>query len=516
MKRAVTLAVVLGLGLMASARPATGDAVPELAAFDEEVQALMARWGLPGASLAVGRRGALVLARGYGTADAAGAVPVQPDTLFRLASVSKTVTALAVMKLVEDGALTLDLAVFPYLARGTPSDSRVNQITVRHLLEHSGGWDSHAAGDPMVQGASIAQAMRVPSPPSDDTILRYMLTQPLQFVPGTKSVESNFGYLVLGVVVERASGQTLQAYTRSVLLRAGITRMLPARSFAADRSIAEASYLTEPGWTVPSVFATVPGRVPWPDGGFALESATATLGWVGSAIDLVALAAALDGDATRADALSATSQTTMAARSSFATSASRWWAKGWQVNSSGTWWQTGAMPGTGALLVRASDGTQWAFLSNLRPANAEAFIADLDATLWRAYGAVSTWPAVDQFPSLHSSGPINGCFGDPLFSGGTLCIPAVDVVAGDGTRQRFTASFVRVSDPGFLTVQLSAADVADNASDNVAVYEGGTITLPRVVVTDLSGRPTAYSATLGMVPGTDPPRFRLTRSAVLK
>jgi hypothetical protein len=65
-------------------------------------------------------------------------------------------------------------------------------------------------------------------------------------------------------------------------------------------------------------------------------------------------------------------------------------------------------------------------------------------------------------------------------------------------------------------VQLQAADAADNASDNVAVYEGGTITLPRVVVTDLSGKPSVYSATLGLVPGTDPPRFRLTRSAALK
>ncbi|HUT11069.1 MAG TPA: serine hydrolase domain-containing protein, partial [Thermoguttaceae bacterium] len=83
--------------------PTTGPAVPELAAFDRTMCDLLEKWGIPGGALAVAKDGRLLLARGYGLADVEAQQPVQPDALFRIASVSKPITAAAVLVLVEQG-----------------------------------------------------------------------------------------------------------------------------------------------------------------------------------------------------------------------------------------------------------------------------------------------------------------------------------------------------------------------------------------------------------------------------
>src|SRR4051794_40534569 len=81
--------------------PVSGAADPELAPFDALMKSFLTRHGVPGAALAVTRGGRLVYARGFGVADTARKTPVQPDALFRVASVSKPITAVAVMRLVE-------------------------------------------------------------------------------------------------------------------------------------------------------------------------------------------------------------------------------------------------------------------------------------------------------------------------------------------------------------------------------------------------------------------------------
>ena len=108
-------------------------------AFDRLVPELMHRYNLPGGALAIVKDGRLVFARGYGLADIQNQEPVQPDSLFRIASLSKQVTAVAALKLVEDGKLDLDENAFEILSdfkgpEGASRDSRIDQITVRHLL----------------------------------------------------------------------------------------------------------------------------------------------------------------------------------------------------------------------------------------------------------------------------------------------------------------------------------------------------------------------------------------------
>jgi CubicO group peptidase (beta-lactamase class C family) len=124
----------------AANEPPTGAAGPGLERFDALIQNILERSGIPGASLAMARGGRLVLARGYGLADVATGERVQPQTRFVLASVSKAITAVTVLKLVQEGRLSLEATVLPFLAAGeSPVDPRWQVITVEMLLRHEGG-----------------------------------------------------------------------------------------------------------------------------------------------------------------------------------------------------------------------------------------------------------------------------------------------------------------------------------------------------------------------------------------
>jgi N-acyl-D-amino-acid deacylase len=113
---------------------ATGQPAAELATVEAVMDDLMARWELPGGQLAVAKDGRLVLDRGYGLADVEAGEPVQPTSLFRIASVTKAITAVAILTLVDAGSLSLDDAVFPLLDFAPPAhattDPRLASITV--------------------------------------------------------------------------------------------------------------------------------------------------------------------------------------------------------------------------------------------------------------------------------------------------------------------------------------------------------------------------------------------------
>lgn len=201
---------------------ATGIARFGMESFDTVIPTLMSRWNIPGAAVAVMKEGHLIFARGYGYANKSKSELVMPDSLFRIASISKPITATCVMRLVERGKISFDTKVFPFLDLGMPSDTRVNQITVHNLLEHTGGWNRDISGDPIDNMVSIARTMGAPSPPDPTTFVRYMLTQSLDFNPGLRYAYSNAGYIVLGRVIEKISGQSYESYARSVLSELGI------------------------------------------------------------------------------------------------------------------------------------------------------------------------------------------------------------------------------------------------------------------------------------------------------
>ena len=144
--------------------PGQRAAGPGLEPFDAGMRAIMDRHGIPGAALAVAKEGKLVFAKGYGWANAATGEAVQPSTLFGLASLSKPITAVATLKLVEQGKLRLDDAVFSILKISTPPgvrmDPRLRNVTVRQCLNHSGGWDRGSRRPGQLGAADLPGAPR--------------------------------------------------------------------------------------------------------------------------------------------------------------------------------------------------------------------------------------------------------------------------------------------------------------------------------------------------------------------
>lgn len=400
MRRFISLLVLSAVLCLAQQQQTrvTGPASPRLVPFDELMLSLLRKYKVEGGSLAVTKNGRLVLAHGYGLADRENNEPVKPGSLFRIASLSKPFTAVAILKLVEQGKLTLDTKAFPLLDSGTPSDARLHRITIRHLLLHAGGWDRDKSFDPMFIPLRAANAVGAKPPATCEVVIRYMLTQPLDFDPGTRSAYSNFGYCVLGRVIEKVTGQSYEEYVRSaVLAPIGITDMRIGHSLAGQRAPGEVTYYDVDGaQPVRSVF---PGRaqVARPYGGFHLEAMDSHGGWLASAIDLVRFLTHVDGTVSPSP-LQPDTVARMIARpdARIAPERDTWYAYGWQVRKAGkdaNWWHNGSLDGTTTLMVRTAEGTCWAALFNGSPKEQDKMFEELDAGLWTAAEKVKQWPA---------------------------------------------------------------------------------------------------------------------------
>jgi N-acyl-D-amino-acid deacylase len=208
--------------------PASGTSVPELSSLDEILSGLLADHEIPGASLAVSKDGRLIYARGFGWADAEHQQPVQPDSLFRIASISKPITAVAVFQLIEQGQLRLDDRVLDILKlKPTEAgDPRLATVTIRQCLEHTGGWDRDKSFDPMFRSVLIARTLKQDPPARPQDVIQYMLGIPLDFAPGERYAYSNYGYCLLGRVIEAVAGKPYDEQVRTALLAPlGIRRM---------------------------------------------------------------------------------------------------------------------------------------------------------------------------------------------------------------------------------------------------------------------------------------------------
>lgn len=216
--------------------PITGESGAGLEAIDQGVAQVMRRHRIPGVSLAVAKDGKLVLARGYGFAVVENRVPVKPESLFGLASVSKALTAATILSLVQHERIGLDtpvLQILDHLAppRGERFDSRLRAVTVRMCLNHSGGWDRKRSGDPNSFEPRVERELHVRAPVTPHQLARYMMGRPLDFDPGTEAHYSNFGFVLLGLIVERVVGiPYVEAVEKITLRPMGLNRirMTPA------------------------------------------------------------------------------------------------------------------------------------------------------------------------------------------------------------------------------------------------------------------------------------------------
>lgn len=372
--------------------PVSGETSPRFARLDEVMTSFLDRYDFPGAALAVGKEGKILHARAYGYADRDTRQVLKPDALFRISSTSKPLTAAAVLQLVERGRLKLDDRVFDVLGLRAPTkgfDDRWKQITIRQLLEHRGGWDASKSRDPMFISPVIVKEMGGPHPAMPATIIRYMLRQPLDFDPGERFAYSNFGYCLLGRVIEKVGKQSYEAHVRkNVLEPLGIRRMRLGRSFLMFRAPGEVKYHSREKY--PALWGPQFGRqVPIPYGGFCLEAMDAHAGWLGSAADLVRFALAFD-DPGRCPLLRAETVETMFARPEGEDPKKViYYAKGWMVGSPGmglrAYWHDGALEGSGAMLARRVDGVAFALLLNSREkCDGKEPIAILDGLIHQA------------------------------------------------------------------------------------------------------------------------------------
>ncbi|GAA3507877.1 CubicO group peptidase (beta-lactamase class C family) [Streptosporangium album] len=396
-------ALALDPGLArAATTPATTGVVPaSLAGFDSMMKKYVTERQIDCAQLAVARKGKILLARGYGGYSIRDAQNqpvyrlVQPTSLLRVASLSKHITSAAIMRLVQDGKLSLSTPVTTLLGLSTQADPRLAKVTVLRLMQHLGGWDRDASKDPLWLDHTISTVLDVPLPISHANIMRYTTDRPLDFDPGSKMVYSNYGYMLLGRIIEKVSGTTYESYIKQKLLApAGITRMRLGRSLRAESPASEVNYTSK--YTNKSVVDDSGTVVPYPYGGFSMPNQDANGGWTASAVDLVKFAMVFDA---AGPILNATSIAKLFAKPEIGVNGNgSWYGGGWWVRTSGSGintWHNGSMPGTFSFLARLSNGVSYCAVFNRREEEGSPDFDSIDPLLGQAAGAVTSWPTTD-------------------------------------------------------------------------------------------------------------------------
>jgi len=209
--RRLALGLVFLAGPVAAADPPEPLPAAQLAAIEAAIGSFMTQGGVPGLTTAVVVGRELRWTKGFGVADVENAVPARPGTMYRLASVSKPITAVAVLQLVERGRIDLDAPVRRYVP-GFPE--KPWPVTSRQLLAHFGGIRHYVTGERLDATRRYVSVLEGLDVFKDD---------PLVHEPGTSYLYSSYGYNLLGAVVEAASGMRFEDYLRkNVLDPAGI------------------------------------------------------------------------------------------------------------------------------------------------------------------------------------------------------------------------------------------------------------------------------------------------------
>jgi CubicO group peptidase (beta-lactamase class C family) len=380
----------------------------QLEAFDSKMEAFMKPRHIEYGSLAVVNQDKLVLARGYNWTSNT-TFQAQPTSLFRIASLTKSITATAIMLLVQEGSLSLSDKVAPMLGLSNASDQYLDDITVLNLLQHQGGWKlpdtdpSIPDIDPMFLDFTIASTLGVPLPINKQHIMDYTTAHlPTVFQPGTDFSYTNYGYLLLGKVIETVTGQPYATYVQqNVLSPVNISRMVQGRTASGQRKSTEVTY-DEVALDTPTVLDGTGTDVPWPYGGFNLENMEAHGAWLSSAVDMAKFNTIFDGPGV----LTSSSIAQMLAPPASGMNPDQsWYGMGWagRLVANGTnYWHTGSMPGTWTLMIRRYDDLKWVAMFNQRNDSGDSkgeTYGQIDNDLHDAANSVIIWPTTDLFPS---------------------------------------------------------------------------------------------------------------------
>jgi len=220
---------------------------------------------IPGMSIAVARDGATVYTHAYGYANLANKTPATVETHYEIGSITKQFTATAILQLKEAAKLSLD----DRLARWIPEYPRAAKVTIRELLQQTTGIPDYVAVNHFEKIAGTQQ-------PSFAAILVLIDKKPLEFTPGSKFTYSNTNYILLGEIVERASGTTWEAYVRNHLfapahmMQSGFiddeAKLQPmATGYVADKKGVRVAppLLSGWAWSAGAIVSTVDDMLAW-------------------------------------------------------------------------------------------------------------------------------------------------------------------------------------------------------------------------------------------------------------
>ncbi len=354
----------------------TGQEAGEMNRID---QAFRRKYQIPASSIAMSKNGQIVYEHAGGMADKQQAVQAGEPSLFRIASVTKPITSVAIFMLVEQGKLNLNDKVFgPSGVLGTkygrgPYKQYVTDVTVDSLLTHtSGGWPNDST-DPMFSHDSWDHQKLI-----EWTIANLPLTYP----PGQHWAYSNFGYCVLGRVIEAVTKQPYVTWVQAnVLAPCGITEMQIAANKENQRAPNEVVYYGQFGENPYNMNVT------------RMDSHG---GWIATSTDLVKFLNHVAG-APGIPALlkPATIKVMTTPAAAYDSNAQAKYARGWMVrnNGAGNWWHNGSLPGSTTIMVRTSTGMCWAGLTNTRSQPADEINASLDQMMWNIARCVPEWGA---------------------------------------------------------------------------------------------------------------------------
>ena len=329
----------------------------------KKVNRFMNKWDLKGISLAIIKDEKLVYANGFGEAN--NSQPMLSGNIFRVASVSKLITAVAIMKLVEDGKLSLDNKVFgadgilKFSELNNAVDKRIYDITIRHLLVHTAGL-TKKYGDLAFNPLLVSQLINEENPVTNRSFYKFIASTKLARAPGQIVVYSNLGYIFLADVINNIAGESYESYVRNkILIPNGITDMHLGYSSRNSRYPNEVAYYAHEGSELTEEWNGSGLMVEKTYGGNPIELLTGAGGWVCSAVELARFITLIDGESAVPDILSPKSIQEMT-DSNYAVGPLGWAS----VTENGEWLRTGSMTGTMAMVKKQDDGTYWVFLSN--------------------------------------------------------------------------------------------------------------------------------------------------------
>ncbi len=367
--------------------------------LDRDIETFMRYWGLKGGSFALMRNDSLLYAKGYGYADLENEVKCDVNHLFRVASVSKLFTATAVMKLVEEGDISLNTKVFG--EEGILCDTmflnlrgdNLKQITVEHLLRHTAGFSS-PVGDPAFSNYNVARALDRELPLTTDDMVVYATRSRLKTKPGANYDYSNLGYIVLGKIVEEVSGMEYEEYLqKNIFNPAECYDMHIGRNFSENRLDNEVQYY-EVKEAEPVEAYDGSGRMTMKsNGGNNVTLLGGAGGWVASPVEILRLVASINGSGVKKDILKKESVKIMTYDSSSRSKK----PIGWAIVNGTEWLRSGSMAGTTALIKRQKDGYTWVFVTNSSSWNGHRLTNYMSSQITRSLAKIKEWPKRDLF-----------------------------------------------------------------------------------------------------------------------